>query len=743
MNLHHYGMKTIIFILLFLLLGWNVGNATHITGGEITYTYTSGDVYLITLKIYRDCGPDNTNSTGFDDPAHIGIYEDNLWYDTADAQLFSATVSEVPANISNPCLITPPQVCIEECIYTAEIFLPQNTTGYDLVYVRCCRSPAIINLVSPQSQGMTCNTHIPGTTETTGTNNSAVFTNLPPTLLCTNEFFSMDHSAIDPDGDSLSYEFCWPLLGADDIEPYPNPTPTYNPVNVVWQNPYTTYNPIAGAPAFEIDPETGWFTGTPNTSGKWVYAICVSEFRNGALINVVKRDYMVQILMCEQVVTAAITSPEPCQGLTISFDNNSINANAYAWDFGVENVVSDTSFSIAPEFTYPDTGMYVLTLIAQPGAPCADTLVTQLYVNELLQADVILETSECFNGAMHFDYMMAGNYSNEAEIFWDYPNGANPSSSSQENPTAFQISAVGNNLPVVITLDDHGCELSITEFITVPQMPQVNIIPPADPCVGLTISIDANISGATIQTWDFGVPGMFDVSNEEDPTYTFSNYGTYNVVLTAENEAGCTDSDELPWAVFDPNPLVMSYEIHEPFPCTGDSSVLFIFTGSGATSITWITGDGTIAEGNTFAYMYDDQGQYSAQLIIENALCDAMEMANMDVTYDIHVPMLDIEMPNVITPNADSKNSYFRPFEPNEQMDFAVGTDIFNYIDQYVLQVYDRWGTLIFENNGNESWDGTFDSTPVSEGVYYYIVKYHEICTGKSVDKAGHVTVMK
>ncbi len=743
MKMHHYGMKTLLTILLFAILGLNSVRATHITGGEISYSYVGNDNYIITLKIYRDCGPDNTNFTGFDTPAHIGIYVDSELYATADAEFLASSVTAVPANISNPCLVTPPQVCIEECVYTVDYFLPQNATGYELVYLRCCRSPAIVNLTAPESQGMTCNTHIPGTNELTGTNSSAVFTNLPPTLLCTNNPFEMDHSATDADGDSLSYEFCWPLLGADAVTPYPEPFLTFEPVNVLWQNPYNTNDPIAGAPPFQIDPITGLFTGTPTMSGKWVYGICVSEYRDGVFINMVKRDYMVQILICEQVVTAAITSPQPCQGLSISFDNNSINANNYQWDFGVPNTVLDVSLDAEPEYTFPDTGMYTITLIAQPGAPCADTLITQLYVSELLEANLVMETSSCDDGAMHFNFLLEGNHSNAADIFWDYPNGSIPASANGENPPAFSISSAGNNQQVSVMLDDYGCEITLSELIDVPQMPQVAIIPPPDPCVGLTISFNANITGATSQTWDFGIPGISDSSQEEDPTFTYPNYGTYEVLLTAENDEGCTDSESLLWTVSDPNPLEMEYNIFEPLPCSGDSNVLFLFTGSGTTSITWITGDGTIGEGNSFQYTYDEQGNYSGQLIIENSLCDAIETASFDINYNVEHPNLDLKMPNVITPNNDGKNNYFRPFEQNEAANLVVNSDIFNYIDEYSLKVYDRWGMLLFENNGSESWDGTFDSTPVTEGVYYYIVKYREICTGKSVDQAGHVTVMK
>ena len=37
----------------------------------------------------------------------------------------------------------------------------------------------------------------------------------------------------------------------------------------------------------------------------------------------------------------------------------------------------------------------------------------------------------------------------------------------------------------------------------------------------------------------------------------------------------------------------------------------------------------------------------------------------------------------------------------------------------YLLQVYNRWGQLIFETeNPSEGWDGTYNGEPVSMGTY-------------------------
>ena len=63
--------------------------------------------------------------------------------------------------------------------------------------------------------------------------------------------------------------------------------------------------------------------------------------------------------------------------------------------------------------------------------------------------------------------------------------------------------------------------------------------------------------------------------------------------------------------------------------------------------------------------------------------------------------------PNAFTPNADGLNDNFVP----------AGI----YIADYNLQIFDRWGALIFESNDlNDTWDGTYRGKPCQEGVFVW-----------------------
>jgi gliding motility-associated-like protein len=87
-------------------------------------------------------------------------------------------------------------------------------------------------------------------------------------------------------------------------------------------------------------------------------------------------------------------------------------------------------------------------------------------------------------------------------------------------------------------------------------------------------------------------------------------------------------------------------------------------------------------------------------------------------------------VPNSFTPNRDTKNEVWGPVG-------LSGTI------SYHLQLFNRWGELIWDNkNPNMGWDGTYNGTPVPEGVYPWTVWLRYI-DGRFYSFRGTVTVLR
>jgi len=192
-------VRLILSVLVGLCLSSTAAYATHLVGGELYYEEIGTNEYLITLKVYRDCGPDNTNNTQFDEQAAIGIYSNSGLVLVEEVSLGTAQVNSVPVTLENPCFILPPDLCIQEAIYTVEVELDASIFGYDLVYQRCCRNESIVNVTNAGDMGMTLWSHVPGTSLNAVDNSAPVFNNFPPVALCFDADFFFDHSATDAD----------------------------------------------------------------------------------------------------------------------------------------------------------------------------------------------------------------------------------------------------------------------------------------------------------------------------------------------------------------------------------------------------------------------------------------------------------------------------------------------------------------------------------------------------------------
>jgi gliding motility-associated-like protein len=546
-------------IVVFLLLLFTKASATHIVGGEIYYTCLGNNNYRITLKLYRDCF---NGQAPFDSPAFIGIY------DAAGSLINTLSVNYVGPNpippvVISPCLVPPANVCVEEAIYEQTINLPPLAGGYNIVYQRCCRNGTITNLDDPGGTGSSYLTHIPDP-GLANCNSSPRYSNFPPLFLCSNVSFNFDHMATDPDGDQLVYSFCDPYAGASAINPAPNP-PDPPPFPLVNYLPgYTGAYPIDASPAFTINPNTGFLTGTPTNIGQYVVGVCVSEYRNGVLLSTNKRDFQFNILFCDAAIASIPAQTLFCNGFTVDFTGAaSVNSNTYFWDFGDPSTLADTSNLISTSYTYPDSGTYTVMLIAyDPQGNCYDTAYTDFEVYPLLDAQIISPDPQCFENNS-FDFIAGGNFESNATFLWDFGTNANPQTSTQQNPTGINFTVPGSG-SVSLSITQNGCTDTFVgngNVLTVSK-PTAEIAPINQYCVGYQIDFQNNSTNANTYFWDFGINNLLsDTSLLFEPQYVYPDSGIYNVTLIAYNQGICSDTTNLSFWVFPLlNPMIEGAE---------------------------------------------------------------------------------------------------------------------------------------------------------------------------------------
>ena len=243
--------------------------ARHVAGGELFYEYLGPGApgtsnYKITLRLFRDCsssGPllENENVTA-------GIYANNILVISLPLPLFGA-VNTISLNTSAfPCLVGSVNVCYQMAIYSSNVNLPDNSIGYTLSRIGCCRVDKVSNLSQISNVGSNYVTKIPGTASlSSGHNSSPQFLVKDTALVCANKSFTLDFGAEDPDKDILTYSFCDAFTSGSGTNNLPPPI-NLNLVSLPYGFSYSGTSPLGSR--VQINPTTGIISGIAPPEGQ-------------------------------------------------------------------------------------------------------------------------------------------------------------------------------------------------------------------------------------------------------------------------------------------------------------------------------------------------------------------------------------------------------------------------------------------------------------------------------------------
>ncbi|MCH8331190.1 MAG: PKD domain-containing protein, partial [Bacteroidetes bacterium] len=132
-------------------------------------------------------------------------------------------------------------------------------------------------------------------------------------------------------------------------------------------------------------------------------------------------------------------------------------------------------------------------------------------------------------------------------------------------------------------------------------------------CIGLAVSFTDNsssTSGINSYNWDFGDNSS---STQSDPSHTYTQPGTFDVVLHVVDNNGCTDSIEMTALIGISEPQAF-FSISDTLACVGDS-ILFTNMSSGTgLQYNWIFGDGNISTAEDPVHQYATTDTFTVSL---------------------------------------------------------------------------------------------------------------------------------
>jgi gliding motility-associated-like protein len=725
-------MSRIILIILFFSFSF-CAEAGHLVGGEISYEQISGDTYIVSLKMYRDCYASGLNvSTKFDSHVNLSIY------DASNNSLIRVLQIERPADstrlplvVEVPCLPDPPDICILEMIYsdTLIIDIPQN--GVYLVNQRCCRTSSVLNINSPTQFGSTYSAFIPGSNLFIN-NSSPTFSIVPPIALCAGIYLELDYSASDIDSDSLYYDFCTPYHGGgagnSNTSPLPD-TPSAPPFDTIsWKNSFDKNYQISSSPSFEINHETGIISGRPDQIGTYAFGVCVSEYRDGLKLGENKRDFQMEVTPCDVEAAAAIDSAvEECIGLQIQFYNKSTLGKHFFWDFGDPNTTLDTSSKSNPTYTYPDTGIYTIKLIALGETGCSDTAFFTYNVRPKIIPEFTFVGKTCFDNNS-FDFEQGGIAKSTTQKYWVIKGDTMNIVPDQIGIYNQRFADVGNHI-IQLVYEDFGCVKIQEDTISIYQNPEASIVQPyQESCVPFLeqYSVDYLYAGSPSYTWY--VNDSF-YSASENPIIQLNQAGFYDLSIVMITDSLCIDTVESnyldhilllerPDADFGLNSTRL--DMFEPLLQISDSS-------KKSDRIEFLINEELVSQSPFVELLLPDTGDYfvSQYAYNENGCLDSLSK-KLRV-----VPEFLVFIPNSFSPNSDQLNELWLP---------KVFTS-----KAYHLRIRNRWGHIIFESTDPSlGWNGSKHNSgnESPQGFYYYHIEASDLGE-RSYEYTGTITLYR
>lgn len=425
-------------------------------------------------------------------------------------------------------------------------------------------------------------------------------------------------------------------------------------------------------------------------------------------------------------------SSTACHNQATQFTNlSSIAAGTivkYRWDFDNNGMPDDSTAN--PSYVYPLAGTAQSKMTAISNNQCASQLISPVVIhfNPLANFSV---PSACLPATSHFTDQSVSNDGAITSYNWDF-NGDNIFDNVQQHPQ-YIYSQTGNYGVKLEVQTQYGCVNTIIKSAYVNATPSVlfaaqNNIGCPSLCVKFINNSTINSGQIVTYQWLFGDNSGPDYS--QNPTHCYST-GNYNVVLKAISDSGCVSSSTLPNLVnVYPVPVAdfavtpTEVEITEPFIEVADRSI-------GASSVVYDFSDGTHKTDRNFSHTFVTNDAKTIAII--QRVSNAYGCRDSIVKDIVIKPAYVLFIPNAFTPNSDGLNDGFK----------AMGIGI----SEFKLQVFDRWGELIFESTDiNKAWDGSvrgkgdFDSN--KQEVYVWKAQVTDVLLNKH-DLIGHVTLLK
>jgi gliding motility-associated-like protein len=444
------------------------------------------------------------------------------------------------------------------------------------------------------------------------------------------------------------------------------------------------------------------------------------------------RDSIEKSIQVFPAVGASIETPPPgCSPLQVTMQNYTVGGSSFLWDFGDGVQTSGYTGSHVYNYKGDDVYDFRVSMLATSVYGCKDTAYTNVRILPTPEATFSV-TPTLMNMPESTVTIVNETVGNIWSYNWIFGDGQN---STAQNPGTHRYNASGE-YDIWLKVSGGACVDSTRRSIRIlPMLPVLDYGAPAEGCPLLRVKFYNRTVDALNFIWEFGDGA---ISSEREPEHVYYTPGTYRVKLTAIGPGGVATGDNVvvvvypkPTAYFEANPRLIKIP---------GRPVAFINRSEGAVSATWDFGDGSpLSTDYSPMHEYLEPGVYDVTLeVVNDKGCpDTYIMREAVVAEEGG----KIKFPNAFTPNPSGSNGGVYVMGAKENFVFYPFTQ--EGVMEYKLQIFTRWGELIFESHDIAiGWDGYFKGKLCQQGVYIWkaVCKFSD---GSIQTLTGDVTLLR
>ena len=421
-----------------------------------------------------------------------------------------------------------------------------------------------------------------------------------------------------------------------------------------------------------------------------------------------------------------------CNGDTMSLTIFGTGSTTFQWQSSTDGITftnipnaTDSTVTIGP---LSSNTQYQVIIYSPLGCPAISSIATVTVV-PAPNITITQDTSLCLGQSIQLFASGGTSY------VWS-PN--NNTLSDVNIATPICSTTVSQTYTVTVT-NAFGCVATDSVRITINGLPTVSGVGFMADCGKDNGSVRVtSIGGAGTGPYIFSLDGIAFQSDS-----TFTNLPAGNYTITIEDANGC-QSQSTNVAVLEQIITNAAFTANNETTITvglAPFNVTVINNSTNATNFIWDFGNGQTGNspisGDSTTITYNDFGDYEIILIAYDTYDRCADTVSVKVKVEGKSALI---MPNIFSPNGDGKNEFFAPI----LYDKDTKPDGSRNITEYNLQIYDRWGKLVFETNDfNTVWDGKRrNGSQATDGVYFWLVKAIGI-DNQSYDLKGNVTLIR